>query len=210
MIVSLKNFLELKEKKEEYLSDNNITIKSYFEEIRAINSEKIQYSIFLSNSKSEEKKSNSLNEINTSKDINYYIKNYNIFSETLVTKESFDFYYLFNLYYFYTFKTMVGMRDKFIDYDIVKRYIDSKESSVTISFTDYDRTIIKENAEDMKKVKKNKKKIKTYITKDLIILEKLNRKARVMNFIFLDYVKHVIKDIINDYKSGLKNKRTIW
>ena len=203
---SLKNFLELKEKKEEYLSDNNITIKSYFEEIRAINSEKIQYSIFLSNSKSEEKKSNSLNEINTSKDINYYIKNYNIFSETLVTKESFDFYYLFNLYYFYTFKTMVGMRDKFIDYDIVKRYIDSKESSVTISFTDYDRTIIKENSEDIKKVKKNKKRIKSYITKDLIILEKLNRKARVMNFIFLDYVKHVIKDIINDNKKGLKIK----
>ena len=122
-------------KEEKIFVNNGIDINKY-------NSEKIQYSIFLSNSKSEEKKSNSLNEINTSKDINYYIKNYNIFSETLVTKESFDFYYLFNLYYFYTFKTMIGMRDKFIDYDIIKRYIDSKESSVTITFTDYDKTII--------------------------------------------------------------------
>ena len=202
----LKKFLDLKEKKEEYLSENDLNIKKYFQEIRLINSEKIQYSIFLSNVKLEENLKYSLDEINTSFDLNYYIKNYSFFSEKLAPKESFNFYYLFNLYYFYTFKTMVGMRDKFIDYDIIKRYIDSKESSVTISFTDYDRTIIKENAEDMKKVKKNKKNIKISIQKDLIILEKLNRKARVMNFIFLDYVKHVIKDIINDYRSGLKKK----
>ena len=203
----LKKFLDLKEKKEEYLSDNKYTIKQYFEELRLLNSEKIQYSIFLTNSKFEEKSNyNLLDEINTSSTPNYYIKNYNSFQEKLAPKELFDFYYLFNLYYFYTFKTMIGMRDKFIDYDIIKRYIDSKESSVTITFTDYDKTIIKENAEDMTKVKKNKKNIKKYITKDLIILEKLNRKARVINFIFLDYAKHVIKDIINDYRSGLKKK----
>ena len=98
------------------------------------------------------------------------------------------------------------MRDKFIDYDIIKRYIDSTESSVTISFTDFDKTIIRANTGDIKKVKKNKKITKIAIQKDLIILEKLNRKARVMNLIFLDYVKDVIKDIRNDYESGVKRK----
>ena len=46
---------------------------------------------------------------------------------------------------------MIGMRDKFIDYDIIKRYIDSKESSVTITFTDYDKTIIIEKWKIMMK-----------------------------------------------------------
>ncbi len=199
---NLKFFLEQKEKKEEYLEEKNYNIKTYFEQLKLLNSEKIQYSIFLSNQDPED----SFDEINTNLLSKTYIKNYKNFPERLATKESFDFYYLFNLYYFYTYKTMIGMRDKFIDYDIIKRYIDSTESSVTISFTDFDKTIIRANTGDIKKVKKNKKITKIAIQKDLIILEKLNRKARVMNLIFLDYVKNVIKDIRNDYESGVKRK----
>ena len=199
---NLKFFLEQKEKKEEYLEEKNYNIKTYFDQLKLLNSEKIQYSIFLSNQDPED----SFDEINTNLLSKTYIKNYKNFPERLATKESFDFYYLFNLYYFYTYKTMIGMRDKFIDYDIIKRYIDSTESSVTISFTDFDKTIIRANTGDIKKVKKNKKITKIAIQKDLIILEKLNRKARVMNLIFLDYVKDVIKDIRNDYESGVKRK----
>jgi hypothetical protein len=199
---NLKLFLEQKENKEEYLKEKNYNIKTYFEQLKLINSEKIQYSIFLSNQDPED----SFDQINTNLLSKTYIKNYKNFPERLATKESFDFYYLFNLYYFYTYKTMIGMRDKFIDYDIIKRYIDSTESSVTISFTDFDKTIIKANTGDIKKVKKNKKITKIAIQKDLIILEKLNRKTRVMNLIFLDYIKNVIKDIRNDYESGVKRK----
>ena len=199
---NLKLFLEQKENKEEYLKEKNYNIKTYFEQLKLINSEKIQYSIFLSNQDPED----SFDQINTNLLSKTYIKNYKNFPERLATKESFDFYYLFNLYYFYTYKTMIGMRDKFIDYDIIKRYIDSTESSVTISFTDFDKTIIRANTGDIKKVKKNKKITKIAIQKDLIILEKLNRKARVMNLIFLDYIKNVIKDIRNDYESGVKRK----
>ena len=199
---NLKFFLEQKENKEEYLEEKNYNIKTYFDQLKLLNSEKIQYSIFLSNQDPED----SFDQINTNLLSKTYIKNYKNFPERLATKESFDFYYLFNLYYFYTYKTMIGMRDKFIDYDIIKRYIDSTESSVTISFTDFDKTIIRANTGDIKKVKKNKKITKIAIQKDLIILEKLNRKARVMNLIFLDYVKDVIKDIRNDYESGVKRK----
>ena len=199
---NLKLFLEQKENKEEYLEEKNYNIKTYFDQLKLLNSEKIQYSIFLSNQDPED----SFDQINTNLLSKTYIKNYKNFPERLATKESFDFYYLFNLYYFYTYKTMIGMRDKFIDYDIIKRYIDSTESSVTISFTDFDKTIIRANTGDIKKVKKNKKITKIAIQKDLIILEKLNRKARVMNLIFLDYVKDVIKDIRNDYESGVKRK----
>ena len=199
---NLKFFLEQKENKEEYLEEKNYNIKTYFDQLKLLNSEKIQYSIFLSNQDPED----SFDQINTNLLSKIYIKNYKNFPERLATKESFDFYYLFNLYYFYTYKTMIGMRDKFIDYDIIKRYIDSTESSVTISFTDFDKTIIRANTGDIKKVKKNKKITKIAIQKDLIILEKLNRKARVMNLIFLDYVKDVIKDIRNDYESGVKRK----
>ena len=45
---------------------------------------------------------------------------------------------------------MQEMKGRFINYDIVKRYIASAESSVTISFHDYDKTILQNTPKDIK------------------------------------------------------------
>ena len=47
----LKTYLEKKEKKEKYLEENHIEIKSFFNELKMINIEKPHYSVFLSEKK---------------------------------------------------------------------------------------------------------------------------------------------------------------
>ena len=80
-----------------------------------------------------------------------------------VPKEICDFYFFFNLYYNFTYQTMKEMKQIFVNYDIIKRYIASIESSVTISFNDYDKTIIKSNKKgDIVDVKIKKKYYKRF------------------------------------------------
>ena len=126
-----------------------------------------------------------------------------------IGKEVFNFYFLFNLYYNFTYATMKEMKMIFVNYDIIKRYIASIESSVTISFNDYDKTIIKSNQKkglvDVKETKKNTKKS---IIKDLTIMSKLTRMTRHMNYIFSKYVKKVVYDIIKDPSSRIAQKNS--
>ena len=128
-------------------------------------------------------------------------------SRKKIPKEIFNFYYLFDLYYNFTYATMKEMKFAFVDYDIIKRYIASIESSVTITFLDLDKTIIREAGRDnVDKIRKAKKNTKKNIIKDLIILNKLTRRTKYMNFIFCDYVKKIIYDVINDKSSFVAQK----
>ena len=117
----------------------------------------------------------------------------------------FDFYFLFNLYYNYTYNTMKSLKLSFTDYDTLKRYIASIESSVTISFNDYDKTIMnkinpKKGEDNSKDAKILKKDVKKNIIKDLTIMAKLTRMTRHMNCIFSQYMKNVINEIIKGNK----------
>ena len=47
---------------------------------------------------------------------------------------NYEFYYLLNLYYNFTYDTMKDLKQNFMNYDTLKRYIASIESSITISF----------------------------------------------------------------------------
>ena len=105
---------------------------------------------------------------------------------------------------------MKEMKFLFVNYDIIKKYIASIESSITISFNDYDKTIIKTNQKnsigDIKKIKKDTKK---GIIKNLTIMKKLTRMTRHMNYIFSQYVNKVVNKIIKDptTKISLKNSQ---
>ena len=116
----------------------------------------------------------------------------------------FDFYFLFNLYFNFTYEAMKSLKASFGDYDTLKRYIASIESSVTISFNDYDKTIMNkinpkkgESSDDAKLLKKE---VKKNIIKDLTIMAKLTRMCRHMNCIFIQYMKQVIYNIIEGNK----------
>ena len=116
----------------------------------------------------------------------------------------FDFYFLFNLYFNFTYEAMKSLKASFGDYDTLKRYIASIESSVTISFNDYDKTIMNkinpkkgESSDDAKMLKKE---VKKNIIKDLTIMAKLTRMCRHMNCIFIQYMKQVIYNIIEGNK----------
>ena len=241
----LKTYLEKKEKKDKYLEDNQIEIKSYFKQLQLINIEKPHYSVFVSEKKDkevDEDEDDEQKEINTNNikekekeddtneikeenkdgappeqiDINeLYPKKMHVTSvksinASKISKEIFDFYFLFNLYYNFTYQTMKEMKMIFVNYDIIKRYIASIESSVTISFNDYDKTIIKLNQKgdkvDLVDVKETKKKTKKNIIKDLTIMSKLTRMTRHMNFIFSEYVNKVVNDIILDGSSRIAQK----
>ena len=266
----LKTYLDQKEAKDKYLEKHNIEIKSFFKQLKFLNVEKVNYTIFFSQqiAKDVEDEVNDTNIIVTSSveedysnevidnadeddkeknsiDTNLNINKNDIFSENKINNnesnvkinideiypkkmhsinlkkvdkdkipnEIFDFYFLFNLYYNYTYQTMKELKEIFVNYDIVKRYIASIESSVTISFSDYDKTIIKSNQKggdvNMNDIKKKKKKTKFSIIKDLIIMNKLTRMTRHMTYIFSEYVNKVINDIINDNDSkiALKNSK---
>ena len=115
-----------------------------------------------------------------------------------VLKHDYNFYYLLNLYYNFTYESMKELKQNFVDYDTLKRYIASIESSVTISFSDYDKTIMKKIKSSNEQDKDNKdctdaKRIKKDVKKDIIrtltIMAKLSRMTRHMNCIFADYMK---------------------
>ena len=244
----LKIYLDKNEKKDKYLKENNIDIKSFFNDLKLINIEKPHYSVFLAekkakdlddededdikdintnninniidddednNDKKEDNKIESSQEGNSEQNINFndiYPKKMHITSVksinlAKVPKEIFDFYFLFNLYYNFTYQTMKEMKQIFVNYDIIKRYIASIESSVTISFNDYDKTIIKSNKKgDIVDVKITKKNTKKSIIKDLTIMSKLTRMTRHMNYIFSQYVNKIINDIIKDSSSRIAQK----
>ena len=116
---------------------------------------------------------------------------------------NYEFYYLLNLYYNFTYDTMKDLKQNFMNYDTLKRYIASIESSITISFNDYDKTIMKQlksskndKGQDCDSAKKLKKGLKIDIINNLKIMSKLTRMTRHMNCIFIDYMKKVISDII--------------
>ena len=141
-----------------------------------------------------------------------HVSNMKKIDPSKISKETFNFYFLFNLYYNFTYQTMKGIKVSFVNYDIVKRYIASVESSVTISFSDYDKTIIKSNQKgenvNLVDVKKTKKNIKKNIIKDLTIMSKLTRMTRHMNYIFIEYVNKVVNDIILDASSRIAQKNS--
>ena len=240
----LKKYLDKKEKKEKYLEEHHFDIKTFFKKLKAINIEKVHYSVFLaekneieadedeeedlkenniistnlgetSNDNNETKKSDNNNEQTSEPiiDINeIYPKKMHFIplkkvNDSKIQKDKFDFYYLFNLYYNFTYETMKEMKTIFVNYDIIRKYIASIESSVTISFNDYDKTIIKANAKkDLVDIKKIKKVTKKNIIKDLTIMSKLTRMTRHMNYIFSQYVNKIIKDIIKNPSSRIQQK----
>ena len=55
-------------------------------------------------------------------------------------------------------------------------------------------------------IKKLKKTTKKNIIKDLIIMSKLTRMTRHMNYIFIEYVNKVVNDIIYDSSSRIAQK----
>jgi len=243
----LKEYLDQKEKKREYLKKEGMDVKVYFEQLREINKEKIHYTVFLGDKKNketekdddeeEDQKENEANlQINEEKPEDKVIEgtesvssfnsedlkkekpiivndvypkkmqrldlkeiNLNIFT---VLKHDYNFYYLLNLYYNFTYDSMKELKQNFVDYDTLKRYIASIESSVTISFSDYDKTIMKqikssnEKDKDCSDAKRIKKGVKQDIINTLTIMSKLTRMARHMNCIFANYMKKVINDII--------------
>ena len=126
-----------------------------------------------------------------------------------ISKELFDYYFFLNLYYNYYYITIKELKEIFSNYDIIKRYIASIESSITVSFKDIDRTIIKTTRQNKYDVKDIKKKQKIGLIKDLIILRKLTNLTRRMNFIFFKYMNGVINDIIKDKKSNISHRNEI-
>ena len=246
----LKEYLDQKEKKREYLDKEGMNVKEYFNQLREINKEKIHYTVFLADKKDKEtekdddeeddqkeneiniqteeekpeekgmegtesissynsealkeEKPININEVYPKKMQKSELKEINLGIFT-VLKHDYNFYYLLNLYYNFTYESMKELKQNFVDYDTLKRYIASIESSVTISFSDYDKTIMKKIKSSNEQDKDNKdctdaKRIKKDVKKDIIrtltIMAKLSRMTRHMNCIFADYMKKVINDII--------------
>ena len=242
-----KAYLEKKEKKEQYLKENNLDEKKFYEQLKMINAEKVHYSIFMGKDKKEkeidkeiEKEENEEEEIEDikeeekEKEINTDNKiipssesslkestnsnlneAHDIYPEKMhkvimkqaspekIPKELFDFYFLLNLYYNYYYITIKELKEFFSNYDIIKRYIASIESSITVSFHDIDRTIIKTTQKNKYDVKDIKKKQKKGLIKDLIIMRRLTNLTRRMNYIFTEYINGVINDIIKDNDSNI-------
>ena len=101
----------------------------------------------------------------------------------------------------------IGHGRTYISFDTIKRYKLSVESSVTVSFNDFDKTIIRKAKENKDvDVKKLKDEIKADLTKDLVIINKLTNRMRHLSGIFYNYVEKVVSDVIADKSSRISQK----
>jgi hypothetical protein len=101
------------------------------------------------------------------------------------------------------------MKKRIYNYDILKRYIASVNSSVTVSFHDFSRTILKDGPKDVKDVRTNKKQLKKDIRKDLKIIKEIQTKTRGMCLIFNLYVKDIVREIIKKRTNPNSNVQEI-
>ena len=144
------------------------------------------------------------NNNNNNNNENYKIielENYNEF----MSKEIYNFYFLFNLYYYFIFKQMKKMKENFLNYDYVYKYKQVKENSVEQSFHDEDKSIIKEMKKNNDNYKETLKTLKESIKKDLLIMSKLQKLTRRMLLIFYNYVKKIIQEINSEENSADSN-----
>lgn len=198
---NLKNYLEKKEKKDKFLGDKGIDVKNYFQQLKTINVEKVHYNLFLDQEGYKE-----IEYVDRDK-IPVYEQKYTNIKGNKPDKMLYDFYFLNNLSYSFIYKTIQEMKLRIINYDIVKRYIASIESSVTISFHDYDKTILQNSPRDIANIKRLKRTTKKGILKDLIIMNKIEGMTRRMCYMFSQYVTSTLETIIAQSRRESKHDR---
>ena len=198
-----------KDKKDKKLENNIIEIEE--EEEFEDNKEDENNNIISTISTDLERESNinNLNDINAIYPEKMHKINLKSVPSEKIPKELFNYYFLLNLYYNYSYITIKELKEFFSNYDIIKRYIASVESSITVSFHDINRTIIKDTKQNKYDVKDIKKKQKKGLIKDLIILHKLTNFTRHMNYIFCQYMNGIIKDIIEDKSSNISYRNEL-
>ena len=184
----LKTYLDCKDKKEGYLQSTQMSIERFFNVLKHINKQQVNVSAFLYEGKTIDYVDKLNNKMNTMK-----IKT---IAESKVENCDYDFYYIYNLSYHFTFKTMQLMKKRFYDYDVLKRYVASVNSSVTISFQDTNQTVLGSGPRIIQNIKTNKKRIKEDIRKDLKVIREIQMNTRSMCLIFYLHVKDVINEII--------------
>ena len=184
----LNTYLSCKDKKEGHLRATQMTIERYFNTLKHINKQMVNVSAFLYEDKAMEYVDRLNNRMSVMK-----VKT---ISEAKVEHSEYDFYYVYNLSYHFTFKTMQLMKKRFYDYDVLKRYVASVNSSVTISFQDTNQTVLGSGPRIIQNIKVNKKQIKEDIRKDLRVIREIQMNTRSMCLIFYSHVKDVVGEIV--------------
>lgn len=201
----LKNYLKTKDKQDKYLEQIGLSLKDYISTLKSINSEKINYNLILG--RIIEKSNNKLS--SPRRKLNLIENNENILDneqEELIYVESETFYYEpsklsynfsfnLNLSHFFTYKLSNEIKDKVIDYAILKRYIDSLENSQMLSFDGYDGSVIKNAPKNKIYFKNLCKDTKKAIMLNLKNLHKISSYSQNMSYIFNNYINHVVNKI---------------
>ena len=225
----LYKYLKQKETKDKFIKELEIDLDKFFMFLKVINFEKVHYNVFLSDNKTnvnnninnniitenenlintDSNTNNNNNNDNNNNNNNNNNENYKIIElenyNEFMSKEIYNFYFLFNLYYYFIFKQMKKMKENFLNYDYVYKYKQVKENSVEQSFHDEDKSIIKEMKKNNDNYKETLKTLKESIKKDLLIMSKLQKLTRRMLLIFYNYVKKIIQEINSEENSADSN-----
>jgi hypothetical protein len=193
----LKTYLSCKDKKEGHLRATQMTIERFFNTLKHINKQQVNVSAFLYEDKAIDYVDRLNNRMSVMK-----VKTIN---EAKVEHSEYDFYYVYNLSYHFTFKTMQLMKKRFYDYDVLKRYVASVNSSVTISFQDTNQTVLGSGPRIIQNIKLNKKQIKEDIRKDLRVIREIQMNTRSMCLIFYAHVKDVVNEIVKQQHTNNNN-----
>lgn len=193
----LYEYIEIKEKKEQFLEKKKFTIDKYLIELKTVNSEKINYNLILGNEDkfhhvNDVQLNEILNEEVDNKDLSM-LKSHTIFSQP--EKYSYNFSFLLNLSYYFTYKHLIEVKDKIIDYCILKRYLLSMETSQTLSFDGYEGSVLKDTPKSKTNLKKQCKKLKALLVKNFQNINKIKSYSENMLSIFYNYIKYIILKI---------------
>jgi hypothetical protein len=125
---------------------------------------------------------------------------------TLPDKYHYDFSFLLNLSYFFIYKLTQDVRDKIQNFNLLKRYLISLETSQTMSFDGHEVSLLKNTPRNKAQIKAQCKKTKAILLKNFEQMFKVKSYSENMLLIFYNYMKSVV---LNIKSQKIKNNNEI-
>jgi hypothetical protein len=119
-------------------------------------------------------------------------------------KYSYNFYFLSNMSYYYTYKLLNNIKEQIILYTMLERYRARIEHSQTFSVDQFDVSMIRNVPSDKKVVKELVKSAKKQLMKDFIAMTKINKYHHNVYMDFYNYVSNTIQCIKK--QTGINSK----
>ena len=175
----LFKYIEVKEEKQSFLRKKNIDLKSYLKSLKDLNREKISYNLVLTNKKINNRKP---------KFVKRHIKTDNLKYPTF----EYNFSFLLNLSYHFTYLLNRENLKNVIDYHIANKFKNYSPSSETSYFENWGVSTYKPYAKS-DNIEGYIKKVERDLLRNLKDISKIKKHNQNMLLLFYNYMSKVVE-----------------